>query len=93
MDKKVMVHIHNGILLNYLKEQVWISSNEVDETGAYYTEWSESERETLIQYINAYIWNVEKWWWWPYMQDSKRDTDIKNRLLDSVREGEGGVIW
>ena len=27
-----------------------------------------------------------------YMQDSKRDTDIKNRLLDSVGEGEGGMI-
>ena len=27
------------------------------------------------------------------MWDSKRDTDIKNRLLDSVGEGEGGVIW
>ena len=27
------------------------------------------------------------------MQDSKRDTDIKNRLLNSVREGKGGVIW
>ena len=27
-----------------------------------------------------------------YMQDSKRDTDVKNRLLDSVGEGEGGVI-
>ena len=26
------------------------------------------------------------------MQDSKRDTDVKNRLLDSVGEGEGGVI-
>ena len=25
------------------------------------------------------------------MQDSKRDTDIKNRLLNSVREGEGGM--
>ena len=24
--------------------------------------------------------------------DSKRDTDIKNRLLDSVGEGEGGMI-
>ena len=24
------------------------------------------------------------------MQDSKRDTDVKNRLLDSVGEGEGG---
>ena len=26
------------------------------------------------------------------MQDRKRDTDMKNRLLDSVGEGEGG-IW
>ena len=26
------------------------------------------------------------------MQGSKRDTDVKNRLLDSVGEGEGGVI-
>ena len=28
-----------------------------------------------------------------YMQDSKRDTDVKNRLLDSVGEGEGEMIW
>ena len=27
------------------------------------------------------------------MRDSKRDTDAKNRLLDSVGEGEGGMIW
>ena len=27
------------------------------------------------------------------MWDSKRDTDINNRLLDSVGEGEGGMIW
>ena len=27
------------------------------------------------------------------MQDSKRDTDVKNRLLDSVGEAEGGMIW
>ena len=27
------------------------------------------------------------------MWDSKRDTDVKNRLLDSVGEGEGGMIW
>ena len=26
------------------------------------------------------------------MQESKRDTDVKNRLLDSVGEGEGGMI-
>ena len=27
-----------------------------------------------------------------YMQGSKGDTDIKNRILDTVREGEGGMI-
>ena len=27
------------------------------------------------------------------MQDSKRDTDVKNSLLDSVGEGECGMIW
>ena len=27
------------------------------------------------------------------MPDSKRDTDVKNRLLDFVGEGEGGMIW
>ena len=25
--------------------------------------------------------------------DSKRDTDVKNRLLDSMGEDEGGTIW
>ena len=27
------------------------------------------------------------------MWDSKRETDVKNRLLDSVGDGEGGMIW
>ena len=32
MDKKAVVHIHNGVLLSHSKEYIWISSNEVDET-------------------------------------------------------------
>ena len=28
-----------------------------------------------------------------YERHSKRDTDVKNRLLDSVGEGEGRMIW
>ena len=27
------------------------------------------------------------------MRGSKRDTDVVNSLLDSVGEGEGGMIW
>ena len=40
------------------KEHIWIGSNEVDETGAHYTEWSKSERKTPIQYINACIYGI-----------------------------------
>ena len=61
MDKKAVAHIHNGILLSHEKECILISSNEVDEPGAYYSERSKSERKIPIQYINAYIWNLERW--------------------------------
>ena len=44
MDKELVVYIHNGILLSHKKEHIWVSSNEVDETGSYYIEWSKSER-------------------------------------------------
>ena len=39
----------------------FLSSNEMDETGTYYTEWSKPGRKTPIQYTNAYIWNLERW--------------------------------
>ena len=61
MDKEVVVHIHKGISLSHKKESIYISSNEVDEPGAYYSERSKSERKIPIQYINAYIWNLERW--------------------------------
>ena len=65
----------------------------MDETGADYTEWSKPERKTPIQYTNTYIWNLERWQWWPCMQDSEKDTEVYNGLLDSEGEGEGGMIW
>jgi len=37
--------------------------------------------------------NLERWYGQSYMQGSKGDMDVKNRLLDSVGEGEGGMIW
>ena len=88
-----MVYIHEGTLLNCKKECIWVSSNEVDEPGAYYTEWSMSERERQILYINAYIWDLERQYWWSYFQVSKGNTDVENRLLDSVGEGEGEMVW
>ena len=65
----------------------------MDETGADYTERRKPERKTPIQCTDTYIWNLERWQRRPCMQDRKKDTDVYNGLLDSEREGEGGMIW
>ena len=48
-------------------------------------------------YLNSWVQNVGKFALIAQLfrnvsLDSKRDTDVKNRLLDSVGEGEGGII-
>ena len=58
VDKEVMVHNFNGILLSYKKEHIWVSSTEVAEPKAY-TKWSKPEREKQISYINTYAWNLK----------------------------------
>ena len=49
----MLVYTYNGILLSHKKEQIWVSSSEVDEPKVY-IEWSKSEKEKQIAYINAY---------------------------------------
>ena len=37
--------------------------------------------------------NLERWYWWTYLQSSHGDTNIDNRLIDTAgggEEGEGG---
>ena len=46
-----------------------------------------SEREKQISYINAYLWNLEKWYRSIYLQGRNRDTDVENRPMDTVGEG------
>ena len=57
-----------------------------------HTEWSKSEREKQILYINAYIWNLEGWYWWTYLQGSSGDTDTENRFTDTVGKETVGRI-
>ena len=75
MDKEVVAHIYNGIFISHKKEQMWISWTDIDETWVCYTEWSKSEGEKQISYANSYIWNLEKWYWWTYLQGRNRDAD------------------
>ena len=62
MDKEDVVHIYNGILLSHKKERNWVICREVDGSRDCHTECSKSEREKQISYINAYMWNLEKWY-------------------------------
>ena len=94
MDTEVVAHIHNGILLSYKKECIWVSSNEVGEPRAYYTEWSKSERERQISYINTYIWESMKIVPTILRAGQQRRHIHKEQTFGyNGREGEGGIIW
>ena len=51
-----------------------------------------SQKEKKVSYTDAYVWNLERWYWWIYLQGSNGETDIENRLMDTgggeEREGE-----
>ena len=83
-----MVHIYNGILLSHKKDQNWVICRDVDGPRISHTEWSKSEREKQISYINACMWNLEKWYRWTGFQGRNRDTDVENKCMDT-KGGKG----
>ena len=100
MDKEVVVHIYNGILLSHKKEWNWVICRDVDGSRDSHTEWSKSEREKQISYINAFMWNLEKWYRWTGLQGRNRDTDVENKHMDTKGlkwgvwgGGGGGMNW
>ena len=90
MDKEAVVHIHSGTLLSYKRESIWVSPNEVDELIVQ-SEWSQSEREKQILYINTCAGHLERWYQWTYFQDSTGDADTDNSLMGTAREGESST--
>ena len=64
----------------------WVICRDMDGPRDCHTEWSKSEREKQILYINVYMWNIEKWYRWTYLQSRNTDTDVENKRMDT----EGG---
>ena len=58
VDKKALAHIHSAIT-QLLKRMHLISSNEVDESGVYYTKWSKSEEKHQYN-ILTHIYGIYK---------------------------------
>ena len=97
MDKEDVVHIYNGVLLSHKKEWNWVICRDVGGPRDCHTEWSKSEREKQISYINACTWNLEKWYRWTSLQGRNWDTDVENKRMDTkggkrLGGGGGGVM-
>ena len=93
IDKEHVVHIYNGILHSHQKEQIWVSCSEVVEPRDCYTEWSKSEREKQISYINPYVCNLEKHYLWNHLQGKNGDPDVEKRPVDTVGKRKGWRKW
>ena len=63
---------------------------DVDGPRDHCTEWSKSEREKQVSYINSYMWNLQKWYRGPYIQDRNRNPDPEHGHMET---GQGRVNW
>ena len=84
-----MVYIYNEILLSHKKNEFesvlmrWMSLEPVIQ--------SEVSQKEKKKYIYVYIWNLEKCYWWTYLQGRNGVADIENELVDTVGEGVSGL--
>ena len=69
-------HIHSGLLLSHKRNavvpfaEIWVDLETVTESEV------RSEREKQISYTNTYMWNLEEWYRWTYMQSRNRETNL-----------------
>ena len=89
-SSKIYMPVYNRILLSHKKERNWVICRDVAGPRDCHTEWSKSEREKQILYINAYMWNLEKWYRWSYLQSRSRDTDVENKCIHTKGVRGGG---
>ena len=88
MDKEDVVHIYNRILLSLKRNEIVSFAESVVGPRNCHTEWSKSEREKQTSCNTAYLWNLEKWYRWTYLQSRNRDTENKH-----VYTKEGRQVW
>ena len=60
-------------ILSHKKEQNCAICRDMDGPRDCHTQWSKSEREKQIPYINTQMWNVGKQYSWTYLQSRNRD--------------------
>ena len=88
-DKEVVIHIYNGIL-TIKRNEFWVILKQWMNVEPVYR--VKSGREKQISYINSYIWNLEKWYWWTYLQGKNRDMDSPDdAVVKNLTASAGGA--
>ena len=71
-------------------ERNWVICRDIDRPRDGHIEWGQEKSK----YVNAYMWNLEKWYRWIYSQVRNRDADLENECTDTTRGmGWGGMNW
>ena len=90
VDKEGVVYTHSGILLSHKKQWNNTIDSTVDGPRDYHTKGIKSDRGRQILYAVTYMWNLNKWYKWTYLQNINRLTEIENKLMVTKEEvGEG----
>ena len=91
MNKEAVVCIYNGILLSHTRNSfesalmMWMKLEPIIQS-----EVSQKKKKQLL-HINPYIWNLERWYWWTYLQGSNGDRYREQTY--GCKEGEERVGW
>ena len=81
VDKNVVVHMHNGILLGYKKGWDLTICYSMDGPRGYYAEWNKSVRETNTIWFHLYVESKEQ-----NKQNWNRLKDTENRPMVARKE-------
>ena len=88
----------------YIYTMEYYSVIKRNEIGSFVETWmnletviqSEVSQKEKNKYINACMWNLEKWYRWTSLQGRNRDTDVENKHMDTEggkgRGSGGGVM-
>ena len=70
-----------------IKRNIGVISRDVDGPRVCHMEWSKLGRGEQISSINAYMWNLENWYRWTYLQGRNIEADIENGHVDMAGWG------
>ena len=79
--------------MNLVREEDEAISKVMDGPRDCHIEWRKSEREKQIPFNITYMWSLEKWYRWTYLQNSNRRTFLVVQWLRIHLPMQGMCVW